>query len=532
MAGSGTSYLQHGKGLWSWLTSLDHKRIGLLYFFSVSFFFLLGGIFALLIRLELFKAGALFQPDMYNKFMTYHGAMMVFFVIIPGIPAILGNFFLPLQIGAKDVAFPRVNLMSWYCLMGGFFLAASTLLMGRNGGWIGGVDNGWTFYTPYSISFKPATIVMALAVFVAGFSSILTGVNFVATVHRLRAPGMTMNRIPLFVWAIYSTAILQVLATPVLGITVLLLAMENIFNIGIFDPELGGDPVLFQHFFWFYSHPAVYIMVLPAMGIISEVITAFSKKTIFGYTAIAYSSVAIAAISFLVWGHHMFTSGQSEVVGITFSVLTMLVGVPTAIKLFNWIATLYGGSIQFVSPMLYVLGFMFIFTIGGITGIYLATLATDIHFHDTYFVVAHFHYVMVGGTLMAIMAGAYYWLPKMIGKMYKESLARLSFVFIFIGFNVTFFPQFVLGNMGMPRRYHDYLPGYESLNRISTIGSWLIAIGFIIAAYSIIQAILYGPKAPMNPWGAKTLEWTTQSPPPHENFETTPTVTAGPYEYR
>ncbi len=525
MAGAGTSYLNHGKGLWSWLTSLDHKRIGLLYFYSVAFFFLIGGLAAMMIRLELFNAGALFKPDLYNRFMTYHGAMMVFFVIIPGIPAILGNFFLPLQIGAKDVAFPRVNLMSWYCLMVGFLLAISTLFLG-------GVDNGWTFYTPYSISYRPATILMAFAVFVAGFSSILTGVNFVATVHRLRAPGMTMGRIPLFVWAIYSTAILQVLATPVLGITVLLLAMENIFGIGIFDPELGGDPVLFQHFFWFYSHPAVYIMVLPALGVISEVLTTHARKTIFGYTAIAYSSVAIAAISFLVWGHHMFTSGQSEFVGITFSVLTMLVGVPTAIKLFNWLATLYGGSIQFISPMLYALGFMFIFTIGGITGIYLATLATDIHFHDTYFVVAHFHYVMVGGTLMAIMAGAYHWLPKITGKMYNEASARMSFVFIFIGFNVTFFPQFVLGNMGMPRRYHDYLPAYESLNQISTVGSWMIAIGFIIALYSIIHSVLRGAPAPMNPWGSKTLEWTTTSPPPHENFDKTPTVTAGPYEYR
>lgn len=525
MAGTGHSYLDGERGLWSWLTSLDHKRIGLLYFFSVAFFFLMGGLFALLIRLELFSAGALFSPDTYNRFMTYHGAVMVFFVIIPGIPAILGNFFLPLQIGAKDVAFPRVNLMSWYCLMVGALLAASTLLLG-------GVDNGWTFYTPYSISYRPAVILMAFAVFVAGFSSILTGVNFVATVHRLRAPGMTMTRIPLFVWAIYSTAILQVLATPVLGITVLLLAMENIFGIGIFDPELGGDPVLFQHFFWFYSHPAVYIMVLPALGVISELITTFSRKTIFGYTAIAYSSVAIAAISFLVWGHHMFTSGQSEVAGIIFSVLTMLVGVPTAIKLFNWLATLYGGSIQFVSPMLYALGFMFIFTIGGMTGIYLATLATDIHFHDTYFVVAHFHYVMVGGTLMAVMGGAFYWLPKMIGRMYKEAYARMSFVFIFVGFNVTFFPQFVLGNMGMPRRYHDYLPAFESLNRISTVGSWLIGMGFLIALYAIIDAVVRGPKAPMNPWGSKTLEWTVPSPPPHENFEKIPVVTAGPYEYR
>lgn len=525
MGGSHLNYIEHEKGLWSWLTSLDHKRIALLYFYSIATFFLMGGIFALLIRLELFKPGALFSADQYNRFMTYHGAIMVFLVIVPGVPAILGNFLLPLHIGAKDVAFPKLNLASWYCFMAGAFMALATLFMG-------GVDTGWTFYTPYSITGKGSTIMMALAVFVAGFSSILTGVNFVATVHKLRAPGMTMNRIPLFVWAIYSTAILQVLATPVVGITVALLAMENIFGIGFFDPKLGGDPVLFQHFFWFYSHPAVYIMILPAMGIISEIITCYSKKTIFGYTAIAYSSVAIAGISFLVWGHHMFTSSQSEIAGLVFSFITMLVGVPTAIKLFNWLATMYKGSIQMQTPMLYALGFMFIFTIGGVTGIFLATIATDIHFHDTYFVVAHFHYVMVGGTLMAILGGAFHWLPKIAGKMYNEAIARVSFVLIFIGFNVTFYPQFILGANGMPRRYHDYASAFHGLNAISTIGSWLIGVGFLVALYAIVDSVLRGAKAPMNPWGAKTLEWTVPSPPPHENFTTIPTVTAGPYEYR
>jgi cytochrome c oxidase subunit 1 len=355
---------------------------------------------------------------------------------------------------------------------------------------------------------------MVLAAFTMGMSSVLTGLNFIVTVHRLRAPGMTMSRIPLFVWAIYSTAILQVLATPVLAITLLLIAAERLFGVGIFNPELGGDPVLFQHFFWFYSHPAVYIMILPAMGIVSELITTFSRKTIFGYTAIAFSSLGIAAVSFFVWGHHMFVSGQSEIAGVVFSFLTMLVGVPTAIKMFNWLATLYKGSIQFQSPMLYALGFLFLFAIGGVTGIMLAVIGLDVHFHDTYFVVAHFHYVMVGGTLMALMGGFYYWLPKIFGKMYNESLARLSFVFTFIGFNVTFFPQFVLGAMGMPRRYFDYLPAYESLNRISTMGSWLIATGFLISLYTIVQSIRCGEKAPMNPWGSKTLEWTVQSPPP------------------
>ncbi|PIS10653.1 MAG: cytochrome c oxidase subunit I [Bdellovibrio sp. CG10_big_fil_rev_8_21_14_0_10_47_8] len=524
---SGKNYINESAGIKSWLTSLDHKRIGLMYMISVLTFFLVGGIMALLLRLELFTAGpTIFQSgDTYNQVMTYHGAIMVFMVIIPGIPAILGNFFLPLHIGAKDVAFPRLNLMSWYVFMLGAALAISTFFTTK-------IDTGWTFYTPYSIKTGTAVVSMVLAAFIMGMSSILTGLNFIVTTHRLRAPGMTMFRIPLFVWAIYSTAILQVLATPVLGITLLLLAAERLFGVGIFNPELGGDPVLFQHFFWFYSHPAVYIMILPAMGIVSELITTFSRKTIFGYTAIAYSSLGIAAVSFFVWGHHMFVSGQSEIAGVVFSFLTMLVGVPTAIKMFNWLATLYKGSIQFQSPMLYALGFMFLFAIGGVTGIILATIGLNVHFHDTYFVVAHFHYVMVGGTLMALMGGFYYWLPKMFGRMYSEAGARLSFVFIFIGFNVTFFPQFILGAMGMPRRYFDYLPAYQSLNQISTVGSWLIATGFLISLWVIIQSITKGEKAPANPWGSKTLEWTVASPPPHNNFDIEPVVTAGPYEYR
>lgn len=519
-------YIHEEKGLMSWFTSLDHKRIALLYMISVLTFFLVGGIFALLVRLELFTVGkTIVGAQTYNQMMTYHGAIMVFMVIIPGIPAILGNFFLPLHIGAKDVAFPRLNLMSWYVFMLGALMAIATLFINK-------VDTGWTFYTPYSIKTSGGTVLMVCAAFIMGMSSILTGLNFIATVHKLRCPGMTMHRMPLFVWAIYSTAILQVLATPVLGITLLLVVAEKILGIGIFDASLGGDPVLFQHFFWFYSHPAVYIMILPAMGIISEVMSAFSRKTIFGYTAIAYSSVAIAGVSFFVWGHHMFVSGQSETAAFLFSVITMLVGVPTAIKMFNWISTLYRGSIQMKSPMLYALGFMVLFAIGGVTGIILATIATDVHFHDTYFVVAHFHYVMVGGTLMAIMAGIYYWFPKMFGKMYNESCARLSFVFTFIGFNVTFFPQFVLGNMGMPRRYFDYLPQYQTLNQISTVGSWLIATGFLISLYTIINGLLKGEKAPDNPWGAKTLEWTVTSPPTMHNFEHEPSVNAGPYEYK
>lgn len=522
---SGDNYLNHEKGLWSWLTTIDHKRIGLMYMAVIMLFFLVGGIAALLIRLELFKAGALFDGNTYNQILTYHGAVMVFMVIVPGIPAILGNFFLPIHIGAKDVAFPKLNLASWYVFMLGAMLAISTLFTSK-------IDTGWTFYTPYSIKTGTAVVSMVVAAFIMGMSSVLTGLNFIVTVHKLRAPGMTMSRIPLFVWAVYSTAILQVLATPVLGITLLLLAAERTLGVGIFDPARGGDPVLFQHFFWFYSHPAVYIMILPAMGIVSEIIAAFSRKTIFGYTAIAYSSLGIAAVSFFVWGHHMFVSGQSEIAGVVFSFLTMLVGVPTAIKMFNWLATLYRGSLRFDSPMLFALGFLFLFAIGGVTGIMLAVVGLDVHFHDTYFVVAHFHYVMVGGTLMALMGGFYYWFPKMFGKLVNETWARMSFVFIFIGFNVTFFPQFVLGAMGMPRRYADYIPAYESLNRISTVGSWLIGIGFLIGLYVIVEGLLSNRKAPANPWGAKSLEWTIPSPPTHHNFDVEPTVTAGPYEYR
>lgn len=525
-AHSDKNYLNWQSGLWSWLTTLDHKRIGIMYMISVMIFFAIGGTFAMLIRWELFAAGkTIMENKQYNQAMTFHGAIMVFMVIIPGIPAFLGNFILPLHLGAKDVAFPRVNLMSWYCLMVGAAIAFCSLIFS-------GADTGWTFYTPYSITTQNGTVWLVVGAFVIGFSSVLTGLNFIVTTHKLRAPGMSFWRMPLFVWALYSTALLQVLATPILAITLVLLTVERLFGVGIFDPALGGDPVLYQHFFWFYSHPAVYIMILPAMGVVSEIITAFSHKTIFGYKAIALSSVGIAVVSFFVWGHHMFVSGQSEVVGIIFSFITMLVGVPTAIKVFNWVATLYRGSVRFDAPLLYALGFLFLFTIGGVTGIILATVGIDVHFHDTYFVVAHFHYVMVGGTLMAIMGGIFYWFPKMFGRLVHDGMARLSFVLVFIGFNVTFFPQFILGAMGMPRRYYDYLPEYESLNKISSIGAWTIGVGFLVGLVCIIHGMIAGKKSGPNPWGAKTLEWSTSSPPPHENFLTQPVVTAGPYEFR
>ena len=518
------NYLNWRTGLGSWLFSLDHKRIGILYMITVFSFFLVGGIFALLLRIELFSVGeTIMKSGLYNQIMTYHGAVMVFMVIIPGIPAFLGNFALPLQIGAKDVAFPRLNLISWYCLVVGALIALLSLFLG-------GVDTGWTFYTPYSIESGTAVVPVVLGAFVMGFSSILTGLNFIVTIHKLRAPGMGFFRMPLFVWSLYSTAIIQILATPVLAITLLLLAGERILDVGIFNPEKGGDPVLFQHFFWFYSHPAVYIMILPAMGVISELIAAFSRQKIFGYKAVVFASLGIAGVSFFVWGHHMFVSGQSEWAGIVFSFLTVLVGVPTAVKIFNWTATMYKGSLSFETPFLYALGFLFLFLIGGVTGIMLAVLPFDVHVHDTYFVVAHFHYVMVGGTIMGIMGGFYYWFPKMFGRLYSEIGGQVSFALIFIGFNVTFFPQFILGFAGMPRRYADYIPPYEPLNQLSTVGSWLIAGGFVAAFYTLIPAIFRGKKAQANPWGAKTLEWQTSSPPPHENFDKSSLVTKEAYE--
>lgn len=450
---------------------------------------------------------------------------MVFLVIIPSIPAALGNFILPIMIGAKDVAFPRLNLASYYIFVVGALFASSALFLR-------GADTGWTFYTPYSIRTNTTVILVLFGAFIAGFSSILTGLNFIVSIHKLRAPGLSWSRLPLFCWALYATSIIQVLATPVLAITLLLLCMERILHIGIFDPALGGDPVLFQHFFWFYSHPAVYIMILPSFGIISEVIPAFSRKPIFGYKAIAYSSFGIALIAFLVWGHHMFVSGQAELANFIFSLLTMFVAVPTGIKVFSWVATLYRGSIHFYTPFFYALGFLELFIIGGLTGVFLATLAIDVHMTDTYFVVAHFHYVMVGGTLMGLMAGLHYWFPKMFGKMYSEKHAQISFWLILIGFNVTFFPQFILGALGMPRRYWSYLPEFTFMNRLSTVGSWFIAAGFFFSAYYFYRALRSGPKAPANPWNALTLEWQTPSPPPHENFTETPIVTSWPYEYR
>ncbi len=526
-AGNGRlDYLNADYGVWSWLLTRDHKRIAILYLISITFFFALGGLMAVGIRLELATpAGDLVQPDIYNRLFTMHGVLMIFFFLIPSVPAVLGNFLLPLMIGAKDLALPKVNLTSWYLYTIGGLVAIWSMLMG-------GVDTGWTFYTPLSTTFSNTHVVSTvIAVFIAGFSSILTGLNFIVTIHRMRAPGLTWFRLPLFVWAHYATSLIQVLGTPVVAITLALVAAERLFHIGIFDPKLGGDPVLFQHLFWFYSHPAVYIMILPAMGVISEIVTAFSRKRIFGYPFVAFASVAIAVIGFLVWGHHMFVSGQSLYAGVIFSVLSMLVAVPSAIKVFNWTATLYEGSVSWDTPMLYALGFIGLFTIGGLTGVMLATLGIDVHVHDTYFVVAHFHYIMVGGAIMGYLGGLHFWWPKITGRLYPAFWSKLSALVVFIGFNLTFFPQFLLGYLGMPRRYHAYPPEFQVLNVMSSAGATILGVGYLIPLVYFIWSMRYGKVASANPWGAFGLEWETASPPPPHNFAAPPTVTREAYDY-
>ncbi|MEO0482071.1 MAG: cbb3-type cytochrome c oxidase subunit I [Planctomycetota bacterium] len=528
-----------------------------MYLVAVLFLFFLGGISAMAVRLELWEpvrtldqvvlledgteatetitTGQLFKSgegtdiaagnNIYNRLFTLHGAIMTFMVIIPSIPAALGNFFLPIMLGAKDVAFPRLNLMSWWIYVIGSVFAVGSILLG-------GVDTGWTFYTPYSTTTDGYwnVLLMVGGAFILGFSSILTGLNFIVTVHKLRAPGMGWFDMPLFIWALYATAIIQVLATPVIGITLLLLIFERVFNVGIFDPAMGGDPVLFQHFFWFYSHPVVYVMILPGFGVISELIAVHAHKRLFGYRALAFASLGIAAVSFLVWGHHMFTS-QGEVTAVIFSALTFLVAIPTAIKVFNWIATLYKSSISINTPMLYSYYFLFLFIIGGLTGLPLASLATDLHLHDSYFVVAHFHYVMMGSTIIAFIAGIHHWWPKMFGRMYNERWGMVGATLVFVGFNVTFFTQFFLGTRGMPRRYASYVDEFQLLHQISTVGSWILLLGFLVHLFVFLHSLISGPKAPPNPWGGLTLEWETESPPIEHNFHHEPLVKHGPYDF-
>jgi len=521
-----THYLNISYGFKSWLFTTDHKRIGLLYLVSITLFFFVGGAFATIIRLELATPqGDLVQAETYNKLFTMHGVMMIFFFLIPAVPAVLGNFLIPLMIGAKDVAFPRLNLLSWYIFnLGALFTIYAVVS--------GGVDTGWTFYTPYSTTYSNTHVLATgVGIFITGFSSILTGLNFIVTIHMMRAPGMNWFRLPLFVWAHYATSLIQVLGTPVIAITVLLLAFERVVRIGIFDPALGGDPVLFQHLFWFYSHPAVYIMVLPAMGVVSELVAAFTRKSIFGYDLVAFASIAIAVFGFLVWGHHLFVSGQSVYAGMIFSFLSYAVAIPSAVKVFNWTATLYKGSVSYQTPMLYAFGFIGLFTIGGLTGLFLAAMGLDIHLTDTYFVVAHFHYIMVGGTIMAYLGGLHYWWPKISGRMYPEGWAKLGALIVFVGFNLTFFPQFLLGYLGMPRRIHVYPEEFQVLNVMSSAGASILAVGYILPMVYLIWSMRYGPIASSNPWPATGLEWQTSSPPPTENFEEIPVVTWEAYEF-
>ncbi len=519
------NYLNVDHSVKSWLLTVDHKRIAILYLISITLMFFVGGFFAVLMRLNLIEPQGLVAPETYNKLFTMHGVIMVFFFLVPSIPATLGNFLVPLMVGARDLAFPRINLISWYIYIIG---AAFTLYAVISGG----VDTGWTFYTPYSSTFSHSQVIpTALGVFITGFSSILTGLNFIVTIHKMRAPGLTWFRLPLFIWAIYATSIIFILGTPVIAITIFLLGLERLLHIGIFDPAIGGDPILFQHMFWFYSHPAVYIMILPGMGVMSELITAFSRKRIFGYTFVAFSSFAIAIISFLVWGHHMFVTGQSVYAGLIFSVLSFLVAIPSAIKVFNWTATLYKGSISYEAPMLYALGFIGLFTMGGLTGLFLASLATDVHLNGTYFIVAHFHYIMVGGAVMAYLGGLHFWWPKITGRLYPDAWARFAALVIFVGFNLTFFPQFVLGYLGMPRRYAVYPGEFQVLNVMSSAGASILGVGYLIPLIYFIWSFKYGPIAGPNPWGAKGLEWTTPSPPPTENFTEIPIVTEDAYDY-
>jgi cytochrome c oxidase subunit 1 len=521
------NYLTVGRSMRSWLLTTDHKRIAWLYLVVITAFFMLGAIAAGIIRLELMTPEAdVVQKDIYNRMFTMHGVIMVWFFLIPSIPTVLGNFLIPMMLGARDLAFPRINLASWYLFVLGGMIAFASLILG-------GVDTGWTFYAPYSTVYaNPAVVIMATGIFIAGFSSIFTGLNFIVTTHTMRAPGLGWFRLPLFVWANYATSLILVLATPVLAVTLLLIAVEKLWGVGIFNPKLGGDPLLFQHLFWFYSHPAVYIMILPGMGVVSEVIPCFARKPIFGYHFIAFASLAIAILGFLVWGHHMFVSGQSVYAGMVFSILSFLVAVPSAIKVFNWTVTLRDGYILFKTPMIYALGFVFLFTVGGLTGLFLASLAVDVHVHDTYFIIAHFHYIMVGGMVLGYLAGIHFWWPKISGRLYPEWFGIISAIIIFLGFNLTFFPQFVLGYLGMPRRYQIYAPEFQVLNVMSTAGATILGVGYFLPLFYLGWSMFFGRRAGPNPWEATGLEWTTDSPPPQHNFLKTPVVTERPYNYQ
>jgi cytochrome c oxidase subunit I len=521
-----TSYLRDGLSLKSWLLTTDHKRIAVLYLISITVFFFIGGSAAALIRYNLIEPqGALPSAETYNRLFTMHGVIMVWFFLVPAVPVTLGNFLVPLMIGARDLAFPKINLLSWYLFMLGGVIALYALFAG-------GVDTGWTFYAPLSSNYTQGHVVaVVVAIFISGFSTIATGLNFIVSIHRLRAPGMIWYRLPVFIWSLYATSVIFVLATPVLAITLLLLAFERIFQVGVFDARLGGDPLLFQHLFWFYSHPAVYIMVLPGMGVVSQIIPAFSRKELFGYKFVVWCSIAIAVIGFFVWGHHMFVAGESVYAGLVFSLLSYFVAVPSAIKVFNWLGTMHKGRITLSAPMIYALGFVGLFTMGGLTGLFLAAVAADVHLHDTYFVIAHFHFIMVGGMVSAYFGGLHFWWPKISGRLYPETIARAAALLMFLGFNLTFLPQYILGYLGMPRRYHSYAPEFQVLNVLSSAGASILAAAYLMPLFYLTYSLLRGPAAPRNPWHATGLEWRTASPPATANFPDTPVVTEGPYDY-
>jgi cytochrome c oxidase subunit 1 len=520
------NYLTENFTLRSWFFTTDHKRIALLYFASITMFFFIGGAAAAAMRYVLLHPdGAPVSAEIYNRLFTTHGIVMVWFFLVPAIPTTFGNFLLPMMIGARDVAFPKLNLLSWYLfILGGSFVLYALF--------VGGLDTGWTFYAPYSTMYSSGHLIAAVTgIFIAGFSSILTGLNFIITLHRLRAPGMGWYRLPIFCWSLYSTSVILIVATPVLAMTLLLLATEHLIHVGIFDPALGGDPLLFQHLFWFYSHPAVYIMILPGMGVVSEIIPCFSRKELFGYKFVCWASVSIAVIGFLVWGHHMFVAGISMYAGLMFSFLSFAVAVPSAIKVFNWTATLHKGSISFDAPMLYALGFIGLFTIGGLTGLFLATLPVDVHVTQTYFIVAHFHYIMVGGMVTAFFGALHFWWPKITGRMYPEIWARFAAVLMFCGFNLTFFPQFILGYEGMPRRYHVYAEQYQVLNVFSSGGAGVLAVAYLLPLFYLGWSLIWGRRAGANPWQATGIEWQAPSPPPKDNFTHPPKVPTRPYAY-
>jgi cytochrome c oxidase subunit 1 len=518
-------YLRAGRGVWSWLSTTDHKRIAIMFYVVVLTMLFLGGVFALALRLELLTPRRTVMDALtYNRMFTLHGVTMVWMFLIPSIPTVFGNFVLPIQLGARDLAFPRLNLASFYIYVTGIVITVAGMLAG-------GTDTGWTFYTPYSDSSPTRVVPVVLGVFVLGISSIMTGINFIATTHMLRAAGLRWGRIPLFTWAIYGTSIIMVLATPVLGLALALVGVDHALHLGVFDPAVGGDPVLFQHLFWFYSHPAVYIMILPAMGVISELVPTFARRRPSSYVAIAVSTLGIALVGFFTWGHHMFVAGISELDAGIFGALSMFVAVFSAIKVFTWVATLYRGQIQLRTPLLYFFAFLFLFVFGGMTGVAVATQSLDIHWHDTYFVVAHFHFVMVGGSVTGFLAAAHYWFPKMFGRMYSERFGLLSATAVLLGFVLTFLPQFLLGNMGMPRRYYSYPDRFQWLHVLSTGGAFLLASAILLALGNLLLSLRWGARVGANPWRSRGFEWLTASPPPKHNFPIPPRIDFSAYDY-